>query len=128
MLLPHGADEANAPAGQRLDQALLGPVIADRGSDRVDPGGQSRLGNDPAAPDVRDQIIFADDAFTVAEQVLKKIKHLGLDRNEARATAQLPSLGVEDVILEQIQQFMPRLRGLPTAPRPARIKGMITTN
>src|SRR5205814_4236976 len=43
VLLAHGADKADAFAGQRLDQALFLAVVSDRNPSSIDAAGQGRV-------------------------------------------------------------------------------------
>jgi len=67
-------------------------AIADRGSSRVDTGGQCRFRDDTPSPDLGDQIVLADHAFAVSDQVLQKIEDLPLDSNEICPVSQLSPL------------------------------------
>src|SRR5690348_12615384 len=104
-LLANRADEADALPRRRADQTLLFAAVTDRRSGCIDAAGQGRFGYDPPGPDVRDQVILADDTCTVADQVLQEIEDLRLDGNRPAAATEFAPLTVERKILEQIQQL-----------------------
>ena len=54
---PHSADEPEALAGDRSDQALLLAAVTDRLAHRVDVAGQSGFRDDPPAPHRLEQIV-----------------------------------------------------------------------
>ena len=56
-------------------------------------------------PNRSDQIVLADHALPVADQVFQKIEDLRLDRNQIGPAAQLAPVGIESTILEQIEQL-----------------------
>ncbi len=96
----HGADEANPLARNGADEPLFLAVVADRVSSGVDPAVQRRVRDDPSAPHQRNEIVPADDAIAVFQQVNQQVEYLRLHRNQFAATAQLATIGVEDVVIE----------------------------
>ena len=56
--------------------------------------------DDPSAPHQRNEIVSADDAIAVFQQVNQQVEHLRLHRHQLAATAQLATIGVEDVVIE----------------------------
>ena len=75
-------------------------AVANRGSRRVDPGTQSRLGDDAPAPYGRNKVILADHALAVADQVFQQIKDLRLVRNQACSATQFAPVCVQGIFLE----------------------------
>ena len=65
---------------------------------RVDAAVDRRVRDDAAAPHGSDQIVLADDALAVAEQMQQQIEYLRLDLNDLAAAAQLAPLGIEQMI------------------------------
>jgi hypothetical protein len=57
--------------------------------------------NDPAIPDGCDQIVLADDEFTVAEKVDQRVEHLRFECNRHAAAAPFAPVGVEHAISER---------------------------
>jgi len=51
-------------------------------------------------PDRCDQIVFAYDAFAVADQVFQEIEDLWLDRDKASPASQLTPVAIENEVLE----------------------------
>jgi hypothetical protein len=51
-----------------------------------------------------DEVVFADDAFPVADQVIEQVEHLWRDRDCVRAATSFAPVGVECVLLEEIAQ------------------------
>jgi hypothetical protein len=62
-------DEANTLPLQRADQTLLLPAVADGAACGIDPAGEGRIGDDPAAPDRLDEIVLAHDPAAVLDQI-----------------------------------------------------------
>jgi hypothetical protein len=56
-------------------------------------------------PDRSDQVVFADHAVVVADQVGQEIENLGLERNEIAPAAQLAPISVEREILKPEKQL-----------------------
>jgi hypothetical protein len=84
------------------DQTLLIAVVADCGARSIKASRKRCIRDDATAPYRGDQIVLADHALAVADQVEKHVKGLRRQRNRIGALAQLPLVGVERKILEQI--------------------------
>jgi hypothetical protein len=65
---------------------------------------KGRIRHDTALPNRVDEVVFTDDSFPVADQVIKQVEYLRRDRNYVRPAMQLAQLGVEYVLLEEIAQ------------------------
>ena len=76
----------------------LSPIAFAR---RVDAAGQGRFRHDPAVPDRRDQVVFADDAVAVLHQVNQQVEYLRLDSNGLRTPAQLTPVGIKCMISQE---------------------------
>jgi len=98
-------NESYALAREGPDQPLIIATVADRSACGVDPRGQGRVRNDASMPYLGKQVVPADDAFAVADQVLQKIKNLRLNGRQSGAAAQLAAVCVERAVFEQIAQF-----------------------
>ena len=70
-LFPHHADKADAFARERADQPLLVAIVADGGPYRIDAGGKRRFRNNAPAPDCLKNIVLADDAVAIGDQVFQ---------------------------------------------------------
>ena len=64
--------------------------------------------NDASTPNRCDQIVFADDAVAVLDEVDQQIKNLRLDRNDRPTCAQLPTFAIEREIFERKQHVVAR--------------------
>src|SRR5215467_13225828 len=95
---PNVAHEAKALARNGADQPLVLAAVADRLPRGVDPTGQRRLRDDPSLPDFFNQIVLADDAITVLDQIDQEIEYLRLDGNPFAAAGKLPPIAVKYVI------------------------------
>ena len=97
----HVADEAQALARDGADQSLFPTAVAHRLAGSVDTAGQGRIGNDPAAPDRRNEIVLADDTVAVLHQINQQVEHLRLDGNRFVAAAQLATAVVKRMIAKE---------------------------
>ena len=61
------------------NQALLFAAVADDLACGIDPAVQCGFRDDPPTPNRRQQVVFADHLFPIADQVEEQIKDLGLD-------------------------------------------------
>jgi hypothetical protein len=96
----HGANEAKPLARDGADEPLFLAVVADRASRGVDSAVQRRVGDDPSAPHQGNEIVPADHAIMVLQQVDQQVEHLWLHRHQLVAAAELATIGVQDVIIE----------------------------
>ena len=81
-------------------QGLVGTGVADRMPDRIDAAGERRLGNDSPFPDGVEQIILADHAITVVDQVDEQIEDLRPDIDQLGAAPQLAAIHVYRIFTE----------------------------
>jgi hypothetical protein len=100
----HLSDETKALARQCLDQALFLTGIADRTADGIQACRKRRIGNDAAVPNGVDEVVLANDALSVVDQVIEQVEYLWRDRDDVRPAIYLASIGVECVLLEKIAQ------------------------
>src|SRR5207245_2103215 len=82
-------DEADPLARNSANEPLFLAVVADRASSGVDPAVQRRVRDDPSSPHQRNEIIPADDAVAVFQQVNQQVEYLRLHRHQIAATVQL---------------------------------------
>ena len=123
LLRAHRADEAKALARDGADQPLVFAAVADRLARGIDAAAQGRIRNDPAAPDRRDEIIFADDAVAVLDQIDQQVEHLRLDGNRLRPAAQLAPVGIKRMIgKEKLHGYRPKRRRPLSRNNQARLK------
>jgi hypothetical protein len=83
--------------------------VADCATRCCDPAVESRIGDDPPAPQRHQQIVLADDAPAVLQQVDEGVEDLRLQSNLFAAAAQLATRGVEHTAAEHKPQLAPRL-------------------
>src|SRR5262245_14037583 len=104
----HVADEAHALARDRPHQLLLVAAVADCLAHRIDAAVEGRIRNNSATPYGRDQIILADDAVAILDEIDQEIENLRLDRDDRATRAQLPALRLERKISECKQHVVAR--------------------
>src|SRR5581483_8881423 len=98
--LPRFADEPDTAARQGLDQALLVPAVANGTSNGIDAGAECGFGHDSATPNRFDQLVAADDAVTVTDQIFEKVEDLRFDVDGTAAGAQFAPVRVHNEIVE----------------------------
>jgi len=81
---PNCTDETEALARQCLDQALFLAGIADRSSRGIQARRKRPIGHDTAVPNGIDEIVFADHARPVSDQVIEQVEYLWRYGNEVR--------------------------------------------
>ena len=72
------ADEADALALHRADQALRPAAVADGLAHGIDAAGQRRFGHHATVPHRFDQVVLADHALAIAHQMHEQVEHLRL--------------------------------------------------
>ena len=110
-VLPAPPDETKALARQCLDQALLLAGIADRSPGGIQARRQRCIGHTAPIPNGVDEVVFADDALPVTDQIVEQVEHLWRDRDGVRSAMQLAPVNVECVLLEEIAQAANPLGG-----------------
>ena len=78
--------------------------IADRAPSDIQARRQCSIGYDTPIPDGVDEVILADDALSVADQVIEQVEDLGRDGDDVRPAMQLAPVSVERERLEKIAQ------------------------
>ncbi|HEY4860119.1 MAG TPA: hypothetical protein VII14_09290 [Xanthobacteraceae bacterium] len=81
------ANKAISFGANRLDQALLGAIVAYGPPGCVDAGIERRLRNNPSMPNRVEDVVSGDDPMAVANQVVQQIEGLRLDRTKHPAAA-----------------------------------------
>jgi hypothetical protein len=107
LLVPHDIDrrdKANALSRDGANKALLFSGIADCLSCGIYPAGQGRLRNYSTTPYRRDEVVLADHAITIFNEVDQNIENLRLYGDELVAPAQLPPFYVEQAVCEAYLQ------------------------
>ena len=90
--------------------------IADHAASDIQAGRQRRIGYNTPIPDGADEVILADDALPVADQVIEQVEDLGRDGDDVRAAMQLAPVSVERELLEKIAQAAVPLGQPPSPP------------
>jgi len=96
----HWRDEAKAFPGKSADEVLPLAVVTDGLSHAIDPAGQVGFRNNAPAPHRRDEVVLADHAVAIFDQVDQNIENLRLNRNNRAACAQLAALAIERIIVK----------------------------
>jgi hypothetical protein len=63
---------------------------------------ESRLGNDATTPDAGEQVVVADDAMAIANEMKQDVEDLRFDADRVGASPKLPSVFVEDILVERV--------------------------
>src|SRR5262245_48308191 len=96
----HVTDKTKALARDGAQQTLVPACIPDRLAHGIDAAGQRRLRDDAAIPHLLEQLILADDALAMLEQIEQQIENLGLKRHALSSAAELPPLGIKYMIFK----------------------------
>ena len=97
---PNVRDKTETLAWNCADELLSPAAVAEGLAHGIDAAVERRVRHDAAAPDRCNQIVFADDAIAVLDQVNQQVKDLRLDRNVRATRVQFPPLAVEREIIE----------------------------
>jgi hypothetical protein len=100
ILLAHFTDEPHAFSRQRFDKTLRVATIANRRPRRIDAGAQRRFRNNAPIPKGREQIILAEDALALLNQMDQEIEDLGLKGNQIASPAQLTPVRVNNAFFK----------------------------
>src|SRR5258708_17392027 len=109
---PHWSDETKALAWQCFDKALLLAGIGDHAPSDIQTRRQRCIGHTAPIPNGVDEVVFADNALPVTDQVIEQVEYLRRDGNDVRPAMQLAPVSVECVLLEEIAQATNPLGGL----------------
>jgi hypothetical protein len=96
------ADKAKSLARKRADQTLPLAVVADSVADRVDLAAERGFRNDSAAPNGGHQVILADDALAILNEIQQEIEGLRLGGNERSPAPQFPAVRIEQILFEGV--------------------------
>jgi hypothetical protein len=87
--------EPVAATVERADHPLLPTAVADRPAGGLQPARQRRLGHEPAAPDLVEQLVLGDHPVPVADEVAQHLEDLRLQVAGPAAPAQLVAEEIE---------------------------------
>ncbi|MEY9743312.1 hypothetical protein ABIF65_002686 [Bradyrhizobium japonicum] len=107
----HCTHEADTFARQCFDQLLFVARVADCAPGGIEASRQRSIRDDATLPNGADEVVLADDALSVPDQVFKQIEHLGCDNNHVRCALQFAPVGIQRVILKKKTQAAFPLRG-----------------
>ena len=97
-------DEAEAAARKGLDHRLVAAAVADGAAQGVDAGVQGRVRDRAAVPDRLDQLVLADDAVAMLDQVGEQAEHLRFQRLLFALARQFQPFRVEGIVAEADHQ------------------------
>ena len=124
-LLLHLADEAESALVDRADHLLRAAVVADHAPRRADARVERRIRHHAALPHRLEQLVLADDAVAVLQQIGEHVEHLRLDRHGLPGAAQFLLHQVNLVSAEpEIQDLPPFANTNPPPPAGTRVKSV----
>jgi hypothetical protein len=94
------------------NKALLNAIIADGIASRIDARVQRRVRHNAVVPNSRENVLSADDAMTMLNQIEQNIEDLRLQQVQCFAAPQLTTLTVQRVFLKT-ERHCDRLHGNP---------------
>src|SRR3954454_8929399 len=106
-LFLHIADKAKPLARKRTDQNLPLAVIADGATNRVDLAAEGGFRDDSAAPDRGHQVILADDALAIMNEIEQEIEGLRLRGDQRSTTPQFPAVCIKQILFERVYHSNP---------------------
>lgn len=86
------------------DETLFLAVVAQRLPRRLDARGDRGLGDDPAAPDLLDDLVLADEAVGIAREQDQQRQHLRLQMLRVPVLAQLELARIELEAFKAVDQ------------------------
>jgi hypothetical protein len=107
----HVSDKTNALARDGADQNLRVTTVANSLPRRANTADERGVRHDPAAPDIGDQIVFADDTVAVLHQIDQEVENLRLDGNRLGPAAQLLPSEIEREFAKEIFHVCNRKAG-----------------
>ena len=85
---------------------MLLATVAEGAPGGVDPAAERRFRDNAAIPHRGKQGVLAYYAIPIADETQQKVEHARLDRHDGRPAAEFPSLLIEQVVLEGIEQVV----------------------
>ena len=98
----HRPDETIAVALDGPNEPLMFAAVSNRTADSGYPAAESRLGNDATTPDAGEQVVVADDAMAIANEMKKDVEDLRFNADGVDASPKLASVFVKDVLVERV--------------------------
>src|SRR5262245_3614777 len=94
VLVPDLSNEPISLARNRANKSLFLATVPDGLPQRVDAAGYRRLGDGPPTPNRFDQVVLADYAVSVLDEVDQKIEDLWSGRDQSRPALEFSPLKV----------------------------------
>ena len=88
----------------RADVFLVGAVVAQRLAHGLDDGRNSRVGDDPAVPDLLYQFILADQPVGIFDQIAERCKGASLKRHGFPRVLKLAAIQIQRKTVKNISQ------------------------
>src|SRR2546430_2199769 len=101
------ADKAKPLARKRADQNLPLAVVADGVANRVDLAAEGGFRNDTAAPYGRHEVILADNALAILNEIEQQIEGLRLGGDESSPAPQFPAVRIEQILFKSVDHSNP---------------------
>jgi len=98
----HRPHETISVALDGANEPLIFAVVPNGTADSGYSTAESRLGNDATPPDAGEQVVVADDAMAIANEMKKDVEDLRFDADGDDAAPKLPSLFVKEVLVERV--------------------------
>ena len=121
-VLLHLADEAESALVDRADHLLRTAVVADHAARRADARVERRIRHHAALPHRLEQLVLADDAVAVLQQIGEHVEHLRLDRHGYAGAAQFllhqVNLVSAEAEVQDLPSFVIARRHTSIRPRP----------
>jgi len=89
---------------QEHNEALFFSAVSNRATGGIQAGRKRGVRYDAATPNGVDEIVLADDALPVSDQVFEQIEYLWRNGNALSPALRFAPVGVEGVVLEEIAQ------------------------
>src|SRR4051794_28365178 len=115
-LFLHLADKPKSLARKGADQNLPLAIVADGATSRVDLAAEGGFRDDPTVPDRGHQVILADDALAILNEIEQEIEGLRLGGDQRNTTPQFPAVCIEQILFERVDHSNPPRLGRKTKP------------
>jgi hypothetical protein len=106
------ADKAKPLARQRAEEALPLAVVADSVAHRVDLAAEGGFRHDAAGPYRGEEVILADHALAILNEIEQEIEGLRLGGDQRRPAPQFPAVRIEQILFKSVDHSKSR-QGLP---------------
>src|SRR6516164_7590971 len=97
----HVTDKAKALARNGAQETLILACVLYSLAHRIDATGQRRLRDDTAIPHFVEQLILADDAIAILDEIQQQVENLRLERNAFAGAAKLSPSDIKHMIFKE---------------------------